>query len=118
MRPYFVVACGAAVGASVRWGIGGVVDRSPDDFPWATLLVNLVGCALAGLAIRTIARDSERWTALVTGVLGGLTTFSAFSIETRSLLDAGRPAVALTYVGVSVVGGVLAVELGRGEDAR
>lgn len=113
MRPYVLVATGAAIGASARWGVGEIVARSPGEFPWATLIVNLVGCLLAGLAIRTIVRASDRWLALMTGVLGGLTTFSAFSVDTRDLLDANRPGLAFVYAAVSIAGGVLAVELGR-----
>ncbi len=113
MRSALLVAAGAAAGASMRWGLGGLIERSPDGFPWATLIVNLVGCLLAGVALRRLTRGSERWLTLVTGVLGGLTTFSAFSVETRALLDGGRAGMAFAYVAISVIGGVAAIEVGR-----
>ena len=113
MRAALLVAVGAACGATVRWSAGEAFAREPGAFPWATLLVNLAGCALAGVALSTIPRGTDRWFGLVTGGLGGLTTMSAFAVETRELWAADRPLVASTYVVASMLGGVLAVELGR-----
>lgn len=113
MRATVVVAVGAMVGASARWAVGELLQRDTGSFPWATLIVNLIGCALGGLALRHLARGSVRWLGAVTGVLGGLTTYSSFAVETRELVAEGRPALALAYVVASVVGGVAAVELGR-----
>ena len=118
MRSYLLVAAGGATGASARWWIDEAMARPAGSFPWATLLVNLVGCALIGLAARHLARTSGRWLAIATGLLGGLTTYSTFAVETRELIDAGRGAVALAYVGASVVAGVAAVELARGDWGR
>ncbi len=113
MRAYVLVAVGGAVGAAARWVMGELLDHSPGDFPWATLLVNLAGCALIGLAARHLGRGTDRWMFLVTGVLGGLTTYSTFAAETRDLLAVQRPALALAYVAVSVVGGLVATEAVR-----
>lgn len=113
MRTYLLVGGGAAAGATARWFVGELLPRSDSGFPWATLAVNLGGCLLAGLALRTLTPGSSRWLFAVTGVLGGLTTYSSFAVETRDLITAGRPAVALTYVGLSVTGGIAAVEAGR-----
>ena len=113
MRAYLLVASGAIVGAASRWSIGELIDRPTGAFPWATLVVNLVGCLLAGAALGSIERDSERWLAIVTGALGGFTTYSAFAAETRELLVDDRPLVAFVYVGASLVGGLAAVEIGR-----
>lgn len=113
MRQVLVVATGGALGAGVRWSVGELIERQPGGFPWATLAVNLAGCLLAGIALRVLVRGSTAWLAAVTGLLGGLTTYSAFAVETRDLLGADRPAWALAYVLVSVGGGMLAVELGR-----
>ena len=118
MRSYLLVAGGASIGASIRWATGEMITSSPGSFPWATLLVNLVGCALIGFAARQMARNSWRWLAGVTGLLGGLTTYSTFAVETRELLDAGRAGLALMYVAVSVVGGLAAVEIVRGDWRR
>lgn len=86
------------------------------SWPWATLLVNLTGCALIGglLAVLLARRPDSRWLRpfLATGVLGGYTTFSTFAVETVQLAEAGAVALAVGYVLVSVVGGVLAVVAG------
>jgi CrcB protein len=113
MRTYLLVAGGGATGAAARWGVTEVIQPEPGSFPWATLLVNLVGCALIGLAARHLVRTSDRWMLGVTGVLGGLTTYSTFAVETRDLLDAGRSGAALAYVAASVIGGLVAVEIAR-----
>ena len=115
MRSYLLVAAGGAIGASARWGVGESISRSPGTFPYATLLVNVVGCILIGLAARTLLRGSQRWTFAVTGLLGGLTTYSTFTSETRDLLDTGHGGLALLYVGVSIVAGLAATEIARGD---
>ena len=115
MRSYLLVAAGGALGASIRWGVVESMDRSPGAFPYATLLVNVVGCILIGLAARTLVRGSDRWTLGVTGLLGGLTTYSTFTAETRDLVDTGHAGLALLYVGVSIVAGLLATEIARGD---
>ena len=118
MRAIFIVAIGGALGASGRWAIGELIERDPGAFPWATLLVNVTGCALVGLAARHLISGSERWLAAVTGFLGGLTTFSTFANETRDLIDADRPGLALVYVATSVVIGLAATEVARGDWRR
>lgn len=118
MRAYLLVAVGGAVGAAARWGVGEAIDRQPSAFPWATFLVNVVGCLVIGVAARHLVRGSDRWLAVVTGFLGGLTTYSTFANETRELLDAGRGGMALLYVASTVVIGVAATEFARGDWSR
>lgn len=118
MRSYILVAIGAALGASVRWGAGETISRSPGAFPYATLIVNVIGCAVIGLAARSLVRGSPRWQIGVTGLLGGLTTYSAFANETRELIAAGHAGQALLYVALSVVAGLGATELARGDWRR
>ncbi len=113
MRAGLIVAVGAAAGASIRWSVGELIEREPGGFPWATLLVNLAGCLLAGIALRRLARGSDRWLAGTTGFLGGLTTMSAFAVETREMWTAERPLTACAYVIVSVAGALAAIEIGR-----
>lgn len=84
------------------------------SFPWATFVVNVVGCACIGAAARSVARDSDMWSVLVVGVLGGLTTFSAFASETRALFDSGDSAIAVSYVLATSIVGLTATELARG----
>ncbi len=118
MRSYILVAVGGAIGASLRWGVGELLGRPAASFPFATLLVNVTGCILIGLAARSLVRGSDRWQLGVTGLLGGLTTFSTFAAETRGLVDAGHADQALLYVAVSIVAGLAAVEIARGDWAR
>ena len=113
LRDTALVAAGAAVGALARWQIAELLDTEPGQLPWETLIVNLVGCALIGVAAARLRPGSASWLLAVTGLLGGFTTFSAFANETRSLLDAGRTEIAFGYVGVTLAGGLAAVAIGR-----
>jgi CrcB protein len=110
---FILVALAGAAGAAARYGIGLAVGVR--SFPWATLGINLTGSFLLGFIVTLgIERGwSETATVpLAVGFLGAYTTFSTFSFETYTLLRTDRAAVAMTYVGVSLVGGVLAAALG------
>jgi CrcB protein len=111
-----MAALGGVLGALARWGVGTALPRSPADWPWATMLVNLTGCLVLGVLLGLLfARHPDHpWLRpfLGTGVLGGYTTFSTFAVETVELADAGAWASAGAYVAVSVVGGVLAAAAG------
>jgi CrcB protein len=113
---YVLAAVGGATGALARAGVAEAVPRAPGDWPWGTLVVNLVGCLLLGALLAALAvrrPDAERTHVFLgTGVLGGFTTFSAFALEVTDLIASGQPLAAAAYVAVSVVGGVLAVALG------
>ncbi|RBY96884.1 fluoride efflux transporter CrcB [Blastococcus sp. TF02-8] len=113
---YLLAAVGGALGALARWGLAEAVPGSPPGWPWATLLVNLVGCLLLGLLVALLAARSPTptWARpfLGVGVLGGFTTYSTFAVETVRLADAGAAGTAVGYVVVSVVGGVLAAAAG------
>lgn len=111
MRSSLLVSLGAALGASARWWVGDVV--ASDGFPWATLLVNVVGCSVVGWCAIRLDRGTAAWCFLVTGCAGGFTTASAFAVETRRLLDDGRPALASLYVVVSVALGLAAISATR-----
>lgn len=104
MRSSPAVAVGAVAGASLRWWVATLLDT--DGFPWATLLVNVVGCALIGWCAFALQRGTTWWYAVVTGGLGALTTMSAFAAETRALLADGRSAAAVAYVLASTLGGL------------
>ncbi|MBM4383418.1 MAG: fluoride efflux transporter CrcB [Deltaproteobacteria bacterium] len=102
------------LGAVMRVAIGAAIGARA--FPWATLLVNFAGCLAIGvlhewLAARAAAPPLWR-PALIGGLLGGFTTFSAFGLETWQLLQSGRPAAAVLYVLASSVLGVAAVAAG------
>lgn len=116
MRTFLVVAIGGAIGAAARWAVAELIDQSVDGFPWATFVVNVAGCLLIGVAAGRLPRHSDAWLGAVVGVLGGLTTFSTFAVETRSLLDQGHAGTALVYVAATLAVGLGATELARGAD--
>ena len=99
-RLLLVVAVGGALGALARWGLTEVFPADADDFPWATFAINVVGSFLLALlpAAAPIRRRRSLAVALGPGVLGGFTTLSAYSEQSRALLDAGRTGLAATYV--------------------
>ena len=119
MRIWLAVAVGGALGALARWLVGeGVLSIAPSSavFPWSTLLVNVVGCALIGLLAPLVA-GARPWVAglVVTGFLGGFTTYSAFAEETFILLDRGDSMgimLAAGYVVVTIAATSAAVALG------
>jgi CrcB protein len=113
------VVVGGGAGTFLRFAVGAwVVHHHPGArFPWATLAVNWAGCLLIGLIYgwvedRTMLGVSLRYF-LVTGLLGGFTTFSAFGVETLYLLKRGESVMAWSYVMASVAGGIMLAWLGE-----
>jgi CrcB protein len=116
MSQLLLVFVGGGLGAAARWGFGLAVARlAGSGWPWGTLGVNVLGGLAMGLVIGLAARlgwpEGARLF-LATGVLGGFTTFSAFSLETMAMIEAGRWSEAALYAGVSVVVSVAALGLG------
>ncbi|MCJ2138775.1 fluoride efflux transporter CrcB [Methylobacterium sp. E-066] len=113
-----IVILGAGLGGGVRHGINVAVARLLPGFgfPLATLVINVLGSFLMGVlaegfALRGAAGHPARLF-LTTGILGGFTTFSTFSLDAISLYERGEPALAVLYVGVSVAGGLLGLIAG------
>ncbi len=104
------VSLGAALGALLRWGLGLGLNAAFPALPLGTLLANLIGGYLMGLALGLFSLHTEippEWRLFViTGFLGGLTTFSAFSAEVMHALQQGRIGWAALTVGVHVAGSV------------
>lgn len=111
-----VIAIGGVIGSLARWGLASALgERSPGDWPWATLLVNVIGCLLIGVLATRLPSESGPWwprPLLIAGVLGGFTTFSAYALETGALLDEGVPLLAIGYLVITVVIGLAAVRIG------
>lgn len=111
-----VIALGGILGSLGRFAVAHVIGPwDPGRLPWATLLVNVAGCLAIGMvAASTAVAAGPAWLRpfLITGILGGFTTFSALALETGLLLDSGRVAVAAGYVAATMVCGLLAVRLG------
>lgn len=105
------ISVGAALGALLRWQLGLRLNALFPTIPPGTLVANLIGAYVIGLAIAFFTSFSAippEWRLLViTGFCGGLTTFSTFSAELTILLQEGRMAWALGIVGAHVVGSVL-----------
>ena len=120
MQRLTVIALGGVLGSLARYavplGLGEqAYDAGPAAWPWATLSVNLVGALLIGLIAASAWVDSGpswRGPFLITGVLGGFTTFSAFALETGGMLDSGRIGLAAVYVVVTLAAGLVAVRIG------
>ena len=108
------VALGGAVGAVARYMTGiAVVRMVGHGFPAAIITVNVIGSFLMGVFVVAAAHRGLTYLSplVMTGLLGGFTTFSAFSLETVTLLERGQTAQAGLYVGLSVilsVGGLMA----------
>lgn len=114
MTGFLLVGLGGALGAMARYGAGlAAVRLDAGDFPWATLFVNVAGGLAMGVLAGTLgAEDQGARQLLGVGVLGGFTTFSAFSIETVRLIEGGQPNVALGYALASVLLAVSACWIG------
>jgi CrcB protein len=118
MRDVMLVGIGGFFGASARHLLGTwlMLASGQGRFPVGTLVVNVLGCALIGVfaafAEHLPALNGPARMLLVTGVLGGFTTFSAFGLETMLMLRRGDAALAGVYVAASLVLGLAAVWLG------
>lgn len=87
MLTSLAVALGGAGGGILRYALSGWVARKiGETFPWGTLVVNVTGCFAIGLAEPLLAEDSLLRAAILTGVLGGYTTVSSFSLQTLTLM--------------------------------
>lgn len=108
------VSLGAALGALARWQAGLLFNARWAGFPLGTLLVNVVGGLLIGMALEWFGRQPNELLKLllVTGFLGGLTTFSSFSGESLALLQRGDYGLALMHTLVHVIGSLAAAAAG------
>ncbi len=117
IHPLIWVALGGAIGSMARFGVSSLVVKqvNPVNFPWGTFSVNILGCMLAGVflvvaeTMQSISQEARLF--IVTGLLGGFTTFSAFGIETLGLIKRGEMLIALSYASLSIIVGVLAMWL-------
>ncbi len=99
-----IAALGAIVGSWLRYQVGQVIDST--NFPWATFTVNIVGAFLIGLflGLPAITKNDSRRVFLITGLLGGFTTFSSLAVEALQL----SPQTAVLYVFSSFAAGLVA----------
>lgn len=114
--PALAVFGGAGLGALLRWGFGGWLDPVCPALPLGTLAANLFGGLLAGAALSFFARHvalAPEWRLLVvTGFLGGLTTFSTFSVEVVTLIGRHEHTLALAAAGAHLAGSLVLTATG------
>ncbi|HEX4977661.1 MAG TPA: CrcB family protein [Nocardioides sp.] len=112
-RVLLVVAAGGVLGSLGRWGLALALPTQSGAVPWATLTVNGVGAFLLGLlmVLVTDVRPDQRYLRPFwgVGVLGGFTTFSAYSVELRAMLAAGDTGLAAAYLLGTLLLGLVAV---------
>lgn len=125
MQAFLLVGAGGALGAMLRYGVSSLAGHFwPSPFPYATLFVNVVGSLAMGVLVGLLARtlppmQNEIRLFIAVGVLGGFTTFSAFSLDAVTLVERGQWGQSATYmllsVGLSVgalFAGLLAARMG------
>lgn len=111
-----LVALGGGLGAAGRFGVSLAMPARAGEWPWATFLINVTGSLLIGLLagwLATRGEAGEPWRLFLgVGVIGGFTTFSAYSLETMRIIERSDWVGASTYSIGSVVVGLIAVGLG------
>lgn len=112
----FLIGIGSFIGGVCRYLVSvAMQNRLSTILPYGTLVVNILGCLLIGIVFAFFEKQpsNQEWKLfLATGVLGGFTTFSAFSNETIILLRNGQLGLAAMYIGASVLSGLAATYLG------
>lgn len=119
MASIVLVSAGGFLGANLRYSLSvWAARRFGPIFPWGTLVANVGGSfaigVVLGLLAHRVTHDGSIRLLLVTGFLGGETTFSTFSFETVALVRLRRFAVAASYLGITLLAGLLAVCAGLG----
>lgn len=121
MNSTFIVFLGGGIGAAIRHLVNQAVGRvAGTDFPFGIMAINISGSLVMGLAAGYFAfKASESWSDtarlfMTTGVLGGYTTFSAFSLDAMVLWERGEPGLAAAYVLGSVVLSIMGLAAGLG----
>tara|TARA_B100000902_G_scaffold276727_1_gene262513 strand:+ start:614 stop:994 length:381 start_codon:yes stop_codon:yes gene_type:complete len=112
IRTLLFVAVGGMIGAASRWGL---LEILPDNssWPWQIFIVNMIGSFVLGVVVsKPFQRLSLRSiSALATGLCGSFTTFSMFSLDLAELLRSNQISIAVTYLGSSIIGGLILFSL-------
>ena len=117
IKNFLIVGLGGAVGSMLRYAVQKFFQaQTAAAFPTGTLLVNIAGCFLIGILwsmfSRSLTWNEEMKLLLMTGLCGGFTTFSAFTLEGIGLLKENRTVLFVIYLSASVLGGLLATFIG------
>ncbi|MEP7237173.1 MAG: fluoride efflux transporter CrcB [Ferruginibacter sp.] len=110
LKNLLLVGLGGGLGSMLRYAAALVINSK--YFPYSTLAVNIIGSFIIGIVFAMSIKDEtflNNWKLfLATGICGGFTTFSAFSLENMGLLQSGKMGMAATYIAISIVFGLLA----------
>lgn len=118
MSDIWLVGLGGFLGSIARFKMGAAIAHhtSQSPFPWGTFAINVLGCLLVGVVAALLQRldfyNAQARLLLISGVLGGFTTFSAFGLETFALIRSGSVGWAILYALGSLAAGILAVWAG------
>ena len=116
IRNIIAVGAGSFIGGIARYIVSLAMKGVSKGFPWATLLVNLLGCLIIGLLWGFLSRnisESTSWGLFLTvGLCGGFTTFSTFSKEALTMLQTGQIWGFASYIAISILAGIALVALG------
>ena len=116
MKTTLLIGVGSFIGGAGRYLISKTIQTQIlSSFPWGTFTVNVAGCFLIGAVMGWSLKSNltENWQLfLTTGILGGFTTFSAFSLESIRLIQNGNAMIAIFYIALSVLVGLAATFIG------
>ena len=116
IRNIIAVGAGSFIGGIARYIVSLAMKGISKGFPWATLLVNLLGCLTIGLLWGFLSRNASESTSwglfLTVGLCGGFTTFSTFSKEALTMLQTGQIWGFASYIAISILAGIALVALG------
>ena len=116
IRNIIAVGAGSFIGGIARYIVSLAMKGISKGFPWATILVNLLGCLIIGLLWGFLSRNASESTSwglfLTVGLCGGFTTFSTFSKEALTMLQTGQIWGFASYIALSIPAGIALVALG------
>lgn len=108
---WIIVAVGGGIGATLRYWVQLLVIKVMPSY-WSTALVNVLGSFMLGIASHKVIESSSIVIFLTVGILGAFTTFSTFAFEVVKLVEIRKQVIALLFIGINLIGGLLAFWMG------
>ena len=117
MKAFLLVGAGGAAGSMARYGVSFIISKfTQNPFPFGTFAINIIGSLLIGILFGLLARHQwlqvGGYLLLASGFCGGFTTFSTFALENVTLMQKGQSTLAILYIGLSVIVGLLLCRVG------